>query len=304
MREISLAPPCVNVGKQAAVKRQTRFFRKSTIAVCQHAAVKRQTRCMRKPTTACQRANSKVLGPAVYKKYCRVQRNREFVPVQWGRWGRLTMKWCGRGSRGRLYGRGTNPCVTCWKVPYIGPERGKLREVNPVSAINTDEEKSGKRRAEARGNSAPLPHMTHSPRTLSGSSRVPGHWEAKSSAVPGRHTAGWANEPWDWTLLLLLLRPYVLSLISVLLNAMRARSRYAKPELFWLCKCLFSDINVWAVVSIHWASCVICINWMNSEVTYLFTYIFRVKSRAVKHGWINLYNIGIMCVTALYCKGP
>ena len=67
MREIFLAPPCVNVGKQAAVKRQTRCMRKPTIAVCQHAAVKRQTRCMRKPTTACQRANSKVLGPAVYK---------------------------------------------------------------------------------------------------------------------------------------------------------------------------------------------------------------------------------------------
>ena len=48
MREIFLlAPPCVNVGKQAAVRRQTR--------------------CMRKPTTACQWANSKVAGPAVYK---------------------------------------------------------------------------------------------------------------------------------------------------------------------------------------------------------------------------------------------
>ena len=46
----------------------------------------------------------------------------------------------------------------------------KLREVNPVSAINTDEEKSGKRRVQARGNSAPLPHMAHSPRILSGSS--------------------------------------------------------------------------------------------------------------------------------------
>ena len=135
--------------------------------------------------------------PCSIQKYCRVQRNREFVPVQWGRWGRLTMKRCGRESTGRLYGRGTNPCVTCWKDPYNGPERGKLREVNPVSAINTDEEKSGKRRAEARGNSAPLPHMAHSPRILSGSSRVPGHWEAKSSAVPGRHTAGWANEPRD-----------------------------------------------------------------------------------------------------------
>ena len=58
-----------------------------------------------------------------------------------------------------------------------------------MSAINTDEEKSGKRRAEARGNS---------PRILSGSLRVPGHWEAKSSAVPGCHTAGWANETRGW----------------------------------------------------------------------------------------------------------
>ena len=64
-----------------------------------------------------------------------------------------------------------------------------------MSAINTDEEKSFKHRAEARGNSAPLPHMAHSPRILSGTSRVPGHWEAKSIVVPGRHTAGWANGP-------------------------------------------------------------------------------------------------------------
>ena len=53
------------------------------------------------------------------------------------------MKRCGRGSPGRLYGRGTISCVTCWKVISIGPERGKLGEVNPVSAINTNEEKSG-----------------------------------------------------------------------------------------------------------------------------------------------------------------
>ena len=55
------------------------------------------------------------------------------------------MKRCGRESTGRLYDRGTNTCVTCWKDPYNGPGRGKLREVNPVSAINTDVEKSGKR---------------------------------------------------------------------------------------------------------------------------------------------------------------
>ena len=69
--------------------------------------------------------------PCSIQNDCRVQRNREFVPVQWGRWGRLTMKWCGRERTGRLYGRGTNPCVTCWKVPYIGWERGKLCEVKP-----------------------------------------------------------------------------------------------------------------------------------------------------------------------------
>ena len=156
-RNLFLAPPCVNVGKQAAVKRQTR--------------------CMRKPTTACQRGELESSWPCSIQKYCRVQRNREFVPIQWGRWGRLTMKRCGRGSPGRLYGRGTKPCVTCWKVPYVGPEREKLREVNPVSAINTDEEKSGKCRAEARGNSAPLYRIWRiPPRILSGSSRVPGHW--------------------------------------------------------------------------------------------------------------------------------
>ena len=138
--------------------------------------------------------------PCSIQKYCRVQRNREFVPVHWGRWGRLTMKRCGRGSPGRLYDRGTNPCVTCWKVPYIGPERGKLREVNPVSAINTDEEKSGKRRAEARPwKFCPSTAYGAFPRILSGSSRVPGQWDAKSSAVPGCHTAGWANEPRGWT---------------------------------------------------------------------------------------------------------
>ena len=127
--------------------------------------------------------------PCGIQKYCRVQRNREFVTVQWGR---LTMKRWGRGGPGE----GERCCdSTCWKVPYIGPERGKLSEVNPVSAINTDEVKSGKRRAEALGNSVPLPHLAHSPRILSGTSQVPGHWEAKSCAVPGRHTTGWANEP-------------------------------------------------------------------------------------------------------------
>ena len=37
--------------------------------------------------------------PCSIQKYCRVQRNREFVPVKWRRWGRLTMKRCGRGGQ-------------------------------------------------------------------------------------------------------------------------------------------------------------------------------------------------------------
>ena len=71
---------------------------------------------------------------------------------------------------------------TCWKVPSIGPERGKLREVNPVCAINTDEEKSGS--VALRPVEIP-PSIAYGafPRILSGTSCVPGHWEAKSSAV-------------------------------------------------------------------------------------------------------------------------
>ena len=94
------------------------------------------------PARSCQEANSmyeeaddslsegklESTWPCSIQKYCRVQRNRDFIPVQWGRWGRLTIKRCGRGSSGRLYGRGTNPCITCWKVPYIGPGRGKPDE--------------------------------------------------------------------------------------------------------------------------------------------------------------------------------
>ena len=130
-----------------------------------------------------------------YTKILQSSTKSRIRPRTMGKMGQTNHEAMRKGKHWQLYDRGTNPCVTCWKDPYNGPERGKLREVNPVSAINTDEEKSGKRRAEARGNSAPLPHMAHSPRLLSGSSQVPGHWEAKSSAVPGRHTTGWANEP-------------------------------------------------------------------------------------------------------------
>ena len=68
-----------------------------------------------------------------------------------GKMGQTNLEAMWKGRPGRLC-EGERCCdSTCSKVPYIGPERGELPEVNPVSAINTDEEKSGKRRAEARG---------------------------------------------------------------------------------------------------------------------------------------------------------
>ena len=98
MREIFLAPPCVNVRKQAAVKRQTRCMRKPMIAVCQHAAVKRQTPMYEETDDSLSEGELESTWPCSIQKYCRVQRNRKFVPVQWGRWGRLTLKRCGRGG--------------------------------------------------------------------------------------------------------------------------------------------------------------------------------------------------------------
>ena len=116
-------------------------------------------------------------------------------PRTMGKMGQTNHEAMRKGRPGRLYDRGTNPCVTCWKDPYNGPERGKLREVNPVSAINT---RWGKvRQASRLGPWKFRPSTAYGTflRILSGSSWVPGHWEAKSSAVPGCHTTGWANEP-------------------------------------------------------------------------------------------------------------
>ena len=84
----------------------------------------------------------------------------------------------------------------CWRIPYIG-SRGKTPWGKPVSAINTVR-KSQARRAEARGNSAPLPHMAHSNLILVFKHEFPGQWVGYSCAVPG-----WANEPGRTQLLLL-----------------------------------------------------------------------------------------------------
>ena len=65
MREIFLAPPCVNVGKQAAVNRQNPMY-EETDDSCLPARSCQEANPMYEET-ACQRANSKVLGPAVYK---------------------------------------------------------------------------------------------------------------------------------------------------------------------------------------------------------------------------------------------
>ena len=167
MWEIFLAPPCVNVGKQAAVKRQTRCMRKPTIAVCQH--------------TACQKGET--------RKYCRVQWNRESVPVQWGRWGRLTMKRCRRGGLAGSV-KANNACrLNLLESPYMGTERGKRREVNPVSAIK---HWWGKVRQASRWGSWKNPPLYHIWRIPPAYSVVHHEFLAigrpKSSAVPGRHT--------------------------------------------------------------------------------------------------------------------
>ena len=93
------------------------------------------------------------------------------------------MKRCGRGGPTGSVKANDAATQPAGKSLTLGRREGKLCEVNPASAINTDEEKSGKLRAEARGNSTPLPHMVHSSRILSGSSRVPGHWEAKKTEI-------------------------------------------------------------------------------------------------------------------------
>ena len=98
-----------------------------------------------------------------YTKILQSSTKLRIRPRTMGKMGQTNHEAMRKGRPGRLC-EGERCCdSTCWKVPYIGQERGKLREVNPVSAINTDEEKSGKRRTEACGNFAPLPHMTHSP---------------------------------------------------------------------------------------------------------------------------------------------
>ena len=53
---------------------------------------------MRKPTTDCQRVNSKVAGPAVYKNIAEFNKIENSSPYNGEEWGRLTMKRCGRGG--------------------------------------------------------------------------------------------------------------------------------------------------------------------------------------------------------------
>ena len=53
---------------------------------------------MRKPTAACQRANSKVLGLAVYKNIAEFNEIENSSPYNGEDGGRLIMKRCGRGG--------------------------------------------------------------------------------------------------------------------------------------------------------------------------------------------------------------
>ena len=114
----------------------------------------------------------KVLGPAVYTNiYCRVQRNRVlFIPVQWEKSGHTDHE-ANRGGSAvphdkavalaachQLGGLSANP------VHRVGEE--KLREENRWALNGKLYGKVRQRRAEVRGNSVPLLHMTHFSRIL------------------------------------------------------------------------------------------------------------------------------------------
>ena len=119
------------------------------------------------PRTVCQRKKSS--WPCSIQKYCRVQRNSYSGKNR----GRLTMKRNRGGPAGSV--KANDALSTCWKVPSIGPERGKSPWGSPVSATNTDEEKSG---SVVLWLIPPAYSMFHHEFLA---------MKAESSAVPGRH---------------------------------------------------------------------------------------------------------------------
>ena len=85
------------------------------------AADKRKTRCMRNPTTACQRANSKVAGPAVYKNIAEFNKIENSSPYS-GNSGHTDHEAMRKGRPRLALLRRMRSGSTCWKVPYIGPD--------------------------------------------------------------------------------------------------------------------------------------------------------------------------------------
>ena len=160
--------------------------------------------CVKKRKARCPRMNSlAVLGPAVYTKiYCRVS---SVVHPSWENRVTLTMK---RIEAGRQF-----PMIValaacrqpggCRRIPYIGSERkNSVRKTGERYKHREEKSEVRQRRAEARGNSAPLPHMAQ-PHTRA-QTRVPGQWVGYSCAVPGCHNSVGQMSPGRTQLLLLL----------------------------------------------------------------------------------------------------
>ena len=103
----------------------------------------------------CQRTKSS--WPCSIQKYCRVQRNSSRAAVAAGSPGQTNHEaMCKDGPTGsvKVNYAATQPAGK--PLPLGRREEYSVRKPDPVSAINTDEEKSGKRRAEARGKIPPL----------------------------------------------------------------------------------------------------------------------------------------------------
>ena len=170
------------------------YFRVQWNAIISSRATLREKR-----QACCQRANSKVLGPAVYKRYCRVQRNQEFVPVQlegshWP-WSEIKAVSAVPYDKAVALAACRQP-EGCRRIPFM---RGK-----PVSAINTV------RKSQTVSRWGPWKFR---PSTAYGAfvqTRVPGQWVGKSCAVPGHHNSVGQMSPERIQLLLLLLLPCLL----------------------------------------------------------------------------------------------
>ena len=130
--------------------------------------------------------------PCSIQKYCRVQRNWEFVPVQWGRWGRLTMKRCGRGGPAGSV-KANEVWINLLEIPLHWAGERKTPWDKPGERYK-HQWKSGSVALRPVENSAPLPLMAHSTRILDVPLPV-ANGRLNPVLCLARHTACWANEP-------------------------------------------------------------------------------------------------------------